>query len=167
MREIRSLYSLSVSYEFFPGSYGSRGETVHCFHLAQNMVQWRALVNTVMNLRVTKGGEFLDHLTTISFSVTFLYGVWMCVCMYVDLGVKIAVFWVVAPCSLAEVYQRFRGDCCLHHQVCKLLPDYTAQQSRRQPSSYSPLWEPEISQASRYVCAYVCMLCKSIMYTHY
>jgi hypothetical protein len=27
-----------------------------------------------------------------------------------------AVFWVVAPCSLVEVYQRFRGPSCLHHQ---------------------------------------------------
>jgi hypothetical protein len=26
------------------------------------------------------------------------------------------LFWVVAPCSLVEVYQRFRGPCCLHHQ---------------------------------------------------
>jgi hypothetical protein len=37
---------------------------------------------------------------------------------------KVAVFWVVAPCSLAE--------------VGKLLPDYTALQPRRQPSSYAP-----------------------------
>jgi hypothetical protein len=29
---------------------------------------------------------------------------------------KMAVFCVVAPCSLVEVYQRFRGPCCLHHQ---------------------------------------------------
>jgi hypothetical protein len=29
---------------------------------------------------------------------------------------KMAVFWVVAPCSLVEVYQRFRGPCCLLHQ---------------------------------------------------
>jgi hypothetical protein len=29
---------------------------------------------------------------------------------------KMAVFWVVAPCSLVEVYQRFRGHCCLRHQ---------------------------------------------------
>jgi hypothetical protein len=29
---------------------------------------------------------------------------------------KMAVFWVVAPCSLVEVYHRFRGPCCLHHQ---------------------------------------------------
>jgi hypothetical protein len=29
---------------------------------------------------------------------------------------KMAVFWVAAPCSLVEVYQRFRGTCCLHHQ---------------------------------------------------
>jgi hypothetical protein len=27
-----------------------------------------------------------------------------------------AVFWVVALCNLVEVYQRFRGPCCLHHQ---------------------------------------------------
>jgi hypothetical protein len=27
-----------------------------------------------------------------------------------------AVFWVVALCTLVEVYQRFRGPCCLHHQ---------------------------------------------------
>jgi hypothetical protein len=29
---------------------------------------------------------------------------------------KVAAFWVVATCSLVEVYQRFRGPCCLHHQ---------------------------------------------------
>jgi hypothetical protein len=30
--------------------------------------------------------------------------------------VKMAVSWVVAPCSLVEVYRRFRDACCLHHQ---------------------------------------------------
>jgi hypothetical protein len=29
---------------------------------------------------------------------------------------KMAVFWVVAPFTLVEVYQRLRGPCCLHHQ---------------------------------------------------
>jgi hypothetical protein len=61
-----------------------------------------------------------------------------------------AVFWVVAPCSLVEVCQRFRGPiprAQLTHRpddggskdlwnVGKLLPDYTALQPRRQPSSY-------------------------------
>jgi hypothetical protein len=28
--------------------------------------------------------------------------------------------------------------------VGKFLPDYTALQPRRQPSSYSPLWEPQV-----------------------
>jgi hypothetical protein len=32
------------------------------------------------------------------------------------LDLKMAVFWVVVPCSLVEVYQRLRGPCCLHHQ---------------------------------------------------
>jgi hypothetical protein len=31
-------------------------------------------------------------------------------------SMKMAVFWVVAPYSLVEVYQHFRGPCCLHHQ---------------------------------------------------
>jgi hypothetical protein len=43
-----------------------------------------------------------------------------------------AVFWVVAPCRLVWLYQRFRGLYCLHHQ------------GRRQPSSYSPPWEPPL-----------------------
>jgi hypothetical protein len=56
---------------------------------------------------------------------------------------KIAVFWVVGPCSVVEVYRRFTSACCLHHQgVGKLLPDYTVQQPRRQSASYSP---PKIS----------------------
>jgi hypothetical protein len=29
---------------------------------------------------------------------------------------EMAVFWVVAPCSLIEVYQSFKGTCCLHYQ---------------------------------------------------
>jgi hypothetical protein len=28
----------------------------------------------------------------------------------------VAVFWVAVRCSLEEIYQRFRGACCLHHQ---------------------------------------------------
>jgi hypothetical protein len=48
---------------------------------------------------------------------------------------KMAVFRVLAPCSLVDVYHCFRGSCCLHHHrpddggskdlwnVGKLLPD--------------------------------------------
>jgi hypothetical protein len=36
-------------------------------------------------------------------------------------SMKMAVFWVVAPCSLVEVYKRFRGPCCLHHQGALLM----------------------------------------------
>jgi hypothetical protein len=31
-------------------------------------------------------------------------------------SMKISVFWVVALCSQVEIYQSFRGTCCLHHQ---------------------------------------------------
>jgi hypothetical protein len=68
-------------------------------------------------------------------------------------SMKMAAFWVAAPCNLVEIYRRFRSACCLHHQgrddlwnVGKFLPDDTAQQPRRQPSSYSPPWEPQILQ---------------------
>jgi hypothetical protein len=45
---------------------------------------------------------------------------------------KTTVFWVVAPCSLIEVYQRFKGPCCLHH---------LALQPRREAFSYTQPWE--------------------------
>jgi hypothetical protein len=28
-------------------------------------------------------------------------------------SLKVVVFWVVVPCSLVEVYRRFKGACCL------------------------------------------------------
>jgi hypothetical protein len=67
-------------------------------------------------------------------------------------SMKMAVFWVAVPCSLVEVYLRFRGSCCLHNHgipvdggskhlwnVGKPLADNTAQQPRRQPSSRNAL----------------------------
>jgi hypothetical protein len=51
-----------------------------------------------------------------------------------------AVFWVVAPCSLVEVYQRFKVlaasiiGAIIARMMGKLLPDYTAVQPRRQSS---------------------------------
>jgi hypothetical protein len=45
---------------------------------------------------------------------TFLY--WVGFEVLTAVSMKMAVFWVVAPWSLVEVYQRFRGPCCLHHQ---------------------------------------------------
>jgi hypothetical protein len=29
---------------------------------------------------------------------------------------NMAVLWFVTPCSLIDIYQRFRGPCCLHQQ---------------------------------------------------
>jgi hypothetical protein len=63
---------------------------------------------------------------------------------------KMAVFWVVAPCSLVEVYQRFRGPCCLHRQGDEaartsgpLVNFY--QTTRRDNPEDSPLHENETS----------------------
>jgi hypothetical protein len=45
---------------------------------------------------------------------------------------KMAMFWVVAPCILAGLVD---GDSKHFLNVGKLLADYTAQHPRRQPSS--------------------------------
>jgi hypothetical protein len=68
------------------------------------------------------------------------------------------LFLNVAPCSLVEIDRRFRWTYCLHHRPddggykyfwnsCEFLRYYTAQHSRRQSSSYSPPWEPEMSES--------------------
>jgi hypothetical protein len=45
-----------------------------------------------------------------------------CVSEGVDwIHLKMAVFWVVAPCSVVEVYQRFRGTFFLHHQITLMM----------------------------------------------
>jgi hypothetical protein len=73
---------------------------------------------------------------------------------------KIRAFWDISPCSLVGVDRRFRGMYCLHHHhqsdddggsthlwnVGLLQWDYTAVYPRRLQSSYSLVWEPEISQ---------------------
>jgi hypothetical protein len=40
-----------------------------------------------------------------------------------------AVFWVVAPCCLVEVYRRFRGTFCLYHQGDEGLHGATTQKT--------------------------------------
>jgi hypothetical protein len=43
-----------------------------------------------------------------------------------------AVFWVVAPCSLAEVKRRFTGACCLHNQGNDRPDDGASKQQQQQ-----------------------------------
>jgi hypothetical protein len=51
-----------------------------------------------------------------------------------------AVFWVVAPCSLVEVYQRFREPCCLHHQDNEALMMEAARTSETSVNFYQTTW---------------------------
>jgi hypothetical protein len=87
-----------------------------------------------------------------------LHSLWVGFEVLTAVSMKIAVFWVVAPCSRVEVFQSFRGACWRHHpdymggrkylpdvggrkrlwNVVKLLPDYTVLQPRRQPSLKNP-----------------------------
>jgi hypothetical protein len=63
---------------------------------------------------------------------------------------NMTVFWDVSPCSLVEIYRRFRCACCLHYQgskylwnVGKFLLDSKTQYPEWHSPSTSPLWEPE------------------------
>jgi hypothetical protein len=63
---------------------------------------------------------------------------------------KMAVFWVVAPRSLVEVYQRFRGPCCLHHQGED--SHLQAAESYDRPTKFA-------KKNMLYLCAVSCVLC--------
>jgi hypothetical protein len=43
---------------------------------------------------------------------------------------KIAVFWVITPCSLVQVYRRFRDACCLRHQAGALMIEAASRSGR-------------------------------------
>jgi hypothetical protein len=75
---------------------------------------------------------------------------------------KMAVFWVVAPCSLVEVYQRFRGPCCLHHQGddrCENLKSYFFLKIQNMnPDKKSCLFWELINYALRVIVVYLKMM---------
>jgi hypothetical protein len=56
---------------------------------------------------------------------------------------KVAVFWYVAPYSLAEIDRRFRGAYCLHHQgdkaasICETTRRNIPEDSRLHSNSIS------------------------------
>jgi hypothetical protein len=83
------------------------------------MVQGRMKRGLKNNTNILKDFSVNKELRTTGLNLAMLMynnsvGVGFEVLMVVS--TKMAVFWVVAPCSLVEVYQRFRGPCCLHHQ---------------------------------------------------
>jgi hypothetical protein len=62
----------------------------------------------------------------------------------------------MVPCSLADIYQRFReyatfissedGRSTFHQNVSKYLPDHVVSHPRTHKSSRSPTWGPQILQ---------------------
>jgi hypothetical protein len=53
---------------------------------------------------------------------------------------KMAVFWVLVPCSLVEVHQRFRGACCLRNQGIIALMMEAARTSETLVNFYQTTW---------------------------
>jgi hypothetical protein len=69
---------------------------------------------------------------------------------------KMAVIWVVAPCSLVEVYQRFRGPCCLHHQGALMMQAAKTSETLVNFYQTSRCYNPEDSHR----CIYCVVLCR-------
>jgi hypothetical protein len=44
-------------------------------------------------------------------------------------SMKMTVFWGVLQCSLADVYRRFKGACCLHYQGDLMMKASTSEKS--------------------------------------
>jgi hypothetical protein len=53
-------------------------------------------------------------------------------------SMKMRTFYHIAPCSLVEVYRKFRGACCLRHQGV----DYSYETTRRYIPKGSHLHSP-------------------------
>jgi hypothetical protein len=65
--------------------------------------------------------------------------------------IRVMIALMMEALNTSETYDHLDNRGSKHlWNVSKLLPDYTAQHPRRQSSSYSPLWEPEISQKEDY-----------------
>lgn len=69
-----------------------------------------------MNLEGGKPRSFNSKLVTLLTGSSVVLRTKFYVQNWLELSRKMAVICVVAPCSLADVYQRFRSRCCLHHQ---------------------------------------------------
>jgi hypothetical protein len=92
-----------------------------------------------------------DCVRSKSVTRSFLFQAQVCLPLKRYTIVLKTVFWDATPCSLAEIRRRFRvispdygGS---HHlwDFDKFPWDYTIQHRKRQPSSYSVPWKPEIS----------------------
>jgi hypothetical protein len=70
-------------------------------------------------------------------------------------SMKMTVFWVAAPCSLAEVYRRFRGPCCLHHQgdeIALIMEQGSTSEASDTFSQTTRRKHPEDSHLHTYFC---------------
>jgi hypothetical protein len=68
-----------------------------------------------------------------------------------------AVFWVVAPCSLVEVYENFIGPCCLHHYGTVLIEAASTSETLVNFYQTTRRYNPE----DIYLCTYRCENLKS------
>jgi hypothetical protein len=82
------------------------------------------------------------HVTVLCFTMLLtikdstFYASWLEVSMAVI--IKMAVFWVVAPCSLVWVYQHFRSLYCFHHQGALMME--AVQTSEMLVNPYQSTW---------------------------
>jgi hypothetical protein len=72
----------------------------------------RKICDETFSHKIRKGNAYVSGNYVLKFKHLLLVGFEALTAV----STKMAVFWFVAPGSLVEVYQRFRGPCCRHHQ---------------------------------------------------
>jgi hypothetical protein len=131
---------------------------VICYFMFQSL--------SIDNLTYIVAYCFVDCLGIVQNSITFFYTNSTNVVRFEILTVssmKMTVIWVVAPCSLEDVYWRFRGACCVHHQCSSpwALMVEAASTSEMSVNIYQTTWcnNPEDSRLSTSVyCSYTVVL---------
>jgi hypothetical protein len=130
---------------------------MNSLHPAKHTSHW----NTTVSLRQISRiyywfiyGRFFNYIGYVASNCRMICEWWIVKWRWLSSGLLRRVVWWKST-DVSEVLAAFiiramrnrpndEGSKYLWN-VGKLLPDYTAQQPRRQTSSYSPPWEPEIS----------------------
>jgi hypothetical protein len=89
-----------------------------CMHVSMYICVWAYIIylHTKFHLPVSNDSFVITIIPKDKYRIRAIATLLVGFEVLTAVSTKMAVFWVVPPYSLVEVYQRFRGLLCLHHQ---------------------------------------------------
>jgi hypothetical protein len=95
----------------------ARGGCLHITRPAQfQVVRPRAVCTNIVLDDVLKHGTDIETTRKVWTRMCVIYLRMVRFQVLTATSIKMAVFWVVAPCSLVDIDRRFSGAYCLHHE---------------------------------------------------